>query len=174
MMNTSFPLVRLRALEPEDLDLLYTIENDEDIWDVSETNTPMSKFAIRQYLAAQPQEALQSGEIRLVVEDLATSRAVGLIDLTDISILNRRGEIGIALLKEERGRGYGTAALRLMETYAKKNLRLRFLYCKISAHHNPNSKSLFESSGYKQIAVLPEWHYREDGYEDLVLYQKKL
>lgn len=174
MISETVPLVRLRALEPEDLDLLYTIENDKDIWDVSETNTPMSKFVLRQYLAAQPQEALQAGEIRLVVEDVANSRPVGLIDLTDISILNRRAEIGIALLKEERGKGYGREALRLMEAYARKNLRLRFLFCKISAEHNPNSKSLFESSGYKEIAVLPEWHYYEGKYEDLILYQKKM
>ena len=173
MINT-VGKVRLRALEPEDLDLLYTIENDKELWDVSETNTPMSKFVLRQYLAAQPQEALQAGEIRLVVEDVVTSHSVGLIDLTDISILNRRGEIGIALLKEERGKGYGTDALRMIESYAKKNLHLRFLYCKISAEHNPGSRCLFESGGYKQIALLPEWHYCDGVYEDLILYQKKL
>lgn len=27
--------VRLRAMEPEDLDLLYKIENDERLWNVS-------------------------------------------------------------------------------------------------------------------------------------------
>jgi len=30
--------VRLRAIEPEDLDLLYTIENDVSLWNVGTTN----------------------------------------------------------------------------------------------------------------------------------------
>lgn len=174
MTKETLPHVRLRALEPEDLDLLYTIENDVEIWDVSETDTPVSRFAIRQYLASQPQNAWQAGEVRLVIEDAETLRAIGLIDLTDISISNRRGEIGIALLKSERGKGYGAVALQKIESYAKKNLQMRFLYCKVSALHNPKSRSLFESSGYEQISILPEWHFHDGEYEDLILYLKKL
>ncbi|HAT63056.1 MAG TPA: GNAT family N-acetyltransferase, partial [Flavobacteriaceae bacterium] len=30
----------LRALEPSDLDFLYQLENDESIWEVSNTTTP--------------------------------------------------------------------------------------------------------------------------------------
>ena len=40
----------LRALEPEDLELIYQIENDQDNWEVSQTQTPFSKYVIRQYL----------------------------------------------------------------------------------------------------------------------------
>ena len=32
--------ISLRAMEPEDLDLLYTIENDTSIWNVGLTNVP--------------------------------------------------------------------------------------------------------------------------------------
>ena len=42
--------IYLRALEPEDLEFIYRIENDENIWEVSNTQTPYSKFLIRQYL----------------------------------------------------------------------------------------------------------------------------
>jgi len=42
--------IYLRALEPEDLEFIYKIENDENIWEVSNTQTPYSKFLIRQYL----------------------------------------------------------------------------------------------------------------------------
>lgn len=36
--------VYLRALEPEDLEFIYTIENDQNIWEVSNTQTPYSRF----------------------------------------------------------------------------------------------------------------------------------
>jgi diamine N-acetyltransferase len=42
--------IYLRALEPEDLEFIYTIENDESIWEVSHTQTPYSRFLISQYL----------------------------------------------------------------------------------------------------------------------------
>ena len=39
--------IRLRALEPSDVDLLYAWENDTSIWDVSSTIIPFSKNTIR-------------------------------------------------------------------------------------------------------------------------------
>ena len=42
--------IYLRALEPEDLDFIHEIENDESIWEISSTQTPYSKFLIKQYL----------------------------------------------------------------------------------------------------------------------------
>ena len=43
--------IHLRALELEDLDYLYALENDESIWEVSNTTTPYSRFVLKQYLA---------------------------------------------------------------------------------------------------------------------------
>ena len=43
--------VRLRAMEPEDLDLLYKIENDERLWNVCTTNVPYSRYVLRDYIA---------------------------------------------------------------------------------------------------------------------------
>jgi diamine N-acetyltransferase len=38
----------LRALEPEDLDFIYQIENDETVWEISHTKTPYSRVFFRQ------------------------------------------------------------------------------------------------------------------------------
>jgi diamine N-acetyltransferase len=43
-MTLSGTNLYLRALEPEDLDFIYQIENDESVWEVSNTQTPYSKF----------------------------------------------------------------------------------------------------------------------------------
>ena len=42
--------VLLRALEHSDLDFLYKLENDESVWEVSNTSTPYSKYVLKQYL----------------------------------------------------------------------------------------------------------------------------
>ena len=38
--------IYLRALEPEDLEFIHAIENDESVWEISSTITPYSKFLI--------------------------------------------------------------------------------------------------------------------------------
>ena len=38
--------IRLRAMEPEDLELLYKIENDVRLWNVGATNVPPTRQMI--------------------------------------------------------------------------------------------------------------------------------
>ena len=118
-------LVRLRPMEPEDLDLLYEVENDERAWSVSASRTHFSRFSLRQYLAGQPADAFQAGELRLVIAD--GKEAVGLIDLTNFSPMDGRAEVCIVICPAHRGKGYARAALGLLENYARQFLRIRML-----------------------------------------------
>ena len=40
----------LRALEPEDIDYLFSTENNEDFWEISNTSRPFSKHILSKYL----------------------------------------------------------------------------------------------------------------------------
>lgn len=164
--------LHLRAIEPEDLDTLYTIENDTDVWNVGAVSTPYSRFALRQYIESQPADIFQTGQLRLAIVERATATTIGFVDLIDHSAYSARAEVGIALLCSHHGKGYGLQALRLIETYAFQQLHLRFLYAYVSADHNPVARQLFETAGYRSVAVLPLWHESQHGTEDIVLYQK--
>lgn len=51
MLNTlESNLIKLRAPEPSDLELLYTWENNMEIWKVSNTHTPYSKYVLKKYI----------------------------------------------------------------------------------------------------------------------------
>ena len=154
--------VTLRAPEPEDLELLYTIENDCDTWDICSARVNYSRYAIKQYLAQQPQEIT------------TTDEAVGLIDLTSYSATHRSAEIGITLLREHRGKGYGRSAIKAMERYAKEALNLRMIYAHTLADRNSVAKNMFLHSGYIPVAVLPEWHFCNGEYVDLTVFKKNL
>ena len=73
--------IYLRALEPEDLAFVYRIENDETIWEVSNTQSPYSRFLIRQYLENAHQDIYEAKQLRLAICLNDTLEAVGLIDL---------------------------------------------------------------------------------------------
>ena len=56
--------IYLRALEPEDLEFVYAIENDLSVWEISQTQTPYSKFLIHQYLENAQQDIYQAKQLR--------------------------------------------------------------------------------------------------------------
>ena len=47
-MNIEGRTIRLRAVEPGDVDLMYEWENDCDIWPVSGTTEPFSRHQLEQ------------------------------------------------------------------------------------------------------------------------------
>lgn len=166
--------LRLRAIEPEDLETIYTVENDTMLWDISNTAVPYSKFALREYFTSQPSDIFQTGQLRLAIEKIREGKTIGFIDLTDFSPLSLRAEVGLILLRAYRQLGYGTQVLSLIENYASQHLRLRFLYAHISEENNPLAQKLFIKAGYKKIATLPQWHHCSQGYEDISIFQKFL
>lgn len=69
--------IRLRAVEPADVDLLCAWENDETVWQVSGTVEPFSRAQMERFVAAQCEgDILRRGDLRLIIEapaDTATA-----------------------------------------------------------------------------------------------------
>ena len=72
-MNLEGRIVRLRAVEPEDAELLYAWENDTSVWSVSGTTEPFSRAQMERFIAAQLQggDLIRTGQLRLIVETRA-------------------------------------------------------------------------------------------------------
>ena len=81
--------------------------------------------------------------------------AVGLLDLINIDPYNLKAEVGIALLAEERGKGYARASLRLLEGFARENLHLHLLYAYVSRTNNPESRNLFTKPDTRKVPSCP-------------------
>ena len=80
MITLQGKTIYLRALEPEDLEFVYAIENDEAVWEVSNTQTPYSRFLIRQYLENAQQDIYEARQLRLAICENNSFKAVGLIE----------------------------------------------------------------------------------------------
>lgn len=168
------PAVSLRALEPEDLDLFYDIENDPAVWDFTQAAQPYSRFAARQYIAQAPRDFFTSGEIRLVIVRKSDGAGVGFVDLVNYAPADGRAEVSIAIRRGLRHHGLAAAALRAVEELACRRYHLRLLYAEVSEHHNDVCNALFRAAGYRAVARLPRWHALGDGFEDILVYQKFL
>ena len=164
-------LVYLRALEPEDLDLIFKIENDEDLWELSTTLTPFSKFLLKHYLKNAHKDIYEAKQLRLVVCKAATDEALGMIDLFDFDPRNHRAGLGILIFsKVERGKGYGAEALKLITKYAIKRLELHQLYANILEENAPSIK-LFEKQGFERVGLKKDWTRVGGSFKNEYLYQ---
>ena len=162
--------IYLRALEPEDLDFIHDIENDESIWEVSNTQTPYSRFLIKQYLEQAHKDIYEAKQLRLVIttyEELA----VGMIDIFDFDFSNKRAGIGVLIKDiENRQQGYGAEALQLLTDYCLNHLDLHQLYCNISEDNDASIK-LFTKQGFQKIGLKQDWNFVNGAYKNEYLFQ---
>ena len=163
--------VLIRALEPEDLDFLYEIENDTEIWEISGTLAPYSRNVLREYLKNSHRDIYEVKQLRLAICDLE-GNCQGLVDLYDFDPKNRRAGIGIVISSVlSRNKGYGSEVLELICEYAFGVLDLHQLYAGVGSENKP-SLHLFKKLGFDQTGVKKEWIRTKSGFEDEVFMQK--
>ena len=162
--------IKLRALEPEDLDVLYKWENDADLWNCGATIAPYSKFAIKEYIAESRLDIFQSKQLRLMIIWKGNNKPVGTIDLYDFDPMNLRAGVGILIDADYRGKGVGKQALHLIKDYAFDFLLLKQLFAHVPKQ-NEISLKLFSQSGYSNTAYLKEWIKTNTEFEDVYVMQ---
>ena len=172
-MNTVWlkdEMISLRAPEPEDLELMYVMENDTTLWSIGNATLPYSRYTLREYLEQSRQDLFAEHQARFIIE-LENGEAAGMIDLADFDPLNSRAEVCIGLLGKHRSKGIATRALTLLCNYAFKKLHINQLYALIP-EWNEESLRLFEKNGFKKSALLKQWLRTENGFKDVFLVQK--
>lgn len=160
----------LRALEPEDLEIMYRWENDSSLWMYGSTIEPYSRYAIKQYIANSDKTIYDKKQLRLMIE-LKDKSVVGCIDLFDFDAHNSRAGVGVLIDKAFQHRGYATAALELLCRYAFNFLNLHQLYAHIPTI-NSYSLKLFEKNGFTKCGLMRDWMRNGDRYLDVAIYQK--
>ncbi|MCL7762844.1 GNAT family N-acetyltransferase [Polaribacter sp. Z014] len=170
MMKLTGKKITLRALEPEDLDFLYQIENNESFWEISHTQTPFSKFILKQYLENAHLDIYEAKQLRLLIEDTSTKRQVGMIDLFDYNPMHKRAGIGILIHPKFQKQGLATEALSLLIQYAFSYLNVHQLYANITAD-NSKSLSLFKKHNFQKVGIKKDWILSEGKFKDEVLFQ---
>ncbi|SHG99940.1 diamine N-acetyltransferase [Flavobacterium micromati] len=163
--------IYIRALEPNDLEFIYAIENDQSIWEVSNTHTPYSRFLVKQYLENAHQDIYEAKQLRLAICQDQDFPAVGLVDLFDFDPKNNRAGVGIVIQgNEHRNQNIGSEALALLIEYAFSNLNLHQLFANIGTQ-NVASTALFTKFGFEMIGVKKEWTLINGTYKDEAIFQ---
>ena len=164
--------LQLRALEPNDIDVLYQWENDTNIWHLSNTITPFSRFALEQYILNAGDDIFTSKQLRMMIDlhKEVPVKTIGCLDIFDYDPVNLRAGIGIMIIEPERGKGYAAESLDLILDYAFNLLRLHQLYSNVIVS-NKASLELFKKKQFSVIGVKKEWLRSGDSWSDEYVLQ---
>lgn len=172
-MNQTFltnDRIYLRAVEPEDLDTMYEMENDPAMWDVSSFTVPYSRYVLRQYIEGSQSDMFADKQLRLMIVRREDNCTLGTIDVTDFAPLHSRGAVGIAVHRKFRQDGYAADGLRLLCDYVFGFLCIKQLYAHVPTS-NEASLRLFLSCGFTQCGLLKDWIQTPAGFRDAALLQ---
>jgi diamine N-acetyltransferase len=163
--------IKLRALEPEDLELLYEWENNESYWAISNTFSPFSKYTLKRYLENSHKSIYETGQLRFMIDHIEDKITIGTIDVFDFDSFHKRAGIGILIANESyRRKGYASMSLTCLIKYCFKTLQLHQLYCNIMVS-NSDSINLFKKMGFVLIGIKKDWIQTSNGYIDEYMLQ---
>lgn len=193
--------VRLRALEPEDVDRLYIWENDRDMWPFGGTRAPLSRHQLWEYATNYDANPFAAGQLRLIIEHAtAPDNALpqnsqssqssqsshnsqnshsspipcGIIDLYDIDPVNSRAMVGIMVAPQWRSRGIATRALELVGEYCRDTLGLATIASEVASDNLPSIRLFGGKAAYRQVGERPSWYRRRERFVSALLFQKQL
>tara|TARA_R110002073_G_scaffold8207_7_gene45926 strand:+ start:36428 stop:36949 length:522 start_codon:yes stop_codon:yes gene_type:complete len=162
--------IQLRALEPEDLEFLYQIENDVNFWEVSHTQVPFSKFLLKQYLENAHLDIYEAKQLRLIIEEKETKTPIGMIDLFDFNPQHQRAGIGIMIASKFQDHGFASESMKLLIEYSFQRLNMHQLYANITPE-NTKSIALFSKCGFEKVGEKRDWLLIDGSYKNELIFQ---
>ena len=162
--------LKLRAVEPEDLDFMYIIENDTELWPCGLASVPFSHYALKQYIAECSNDIFHDRQLRLVIET-PDGISVGFVDVQNYAPLHHRAEVGIVVVPQHQRQGYASEALQLLANYVSAHLGIHQLYALVPTN-NQASVALFKKCGYKETATLQDWLKCPKGWQSVKVFQR--
>ncbi len=171
MLRLKGDKVILRGLEPEDLDYLYELENNTDLWEISGTITPYSRHVLKVYLENAFRDIYEVKQLRLCI-CTPEKEVIGLVDLFDFDPVNLRVGLGLVISDaSKRNQGVGAETIELICSYVFSALNLRQVYVNVGVD-NLASLHLFIKMGFTQVGIKKDWILSQGTFKDEVLFQK--
>lgn len=162
--------IHLRPPEPNDIDFILAVENEEALWSVSTTYIPFSRFAVEQYVLNIDQDLYTNGQLRMLIEQKEDNVLIGCVDFFEFDPRARKVGVGILIQPEFQHQGYASMALVKMIQIAFERLGLHQISCLVHPD-NKHSIRLFESHGFEQNGVKKDWAFYEGEFHDMNFYQ---
>ena len=161
-------LVRLRAIEREDLPLLLAFNNDIEV-ELAGGGDPPLPQSLARLQAEYDQEAGKGGRSGTHFAIEADGRFIGQAALFNPDNVARTCELGIAIGdKAYWGRGYGRETITLLTHYAFQQHNYHKIWLRVHAS-NQRAIRAYAACGFVEEGRLRAHIYSNGRYDDLLL-----
>lgn len=158
--------IYLRLMTYEDTDCIVRWRNSEGV----RKNFIYQALFTRESHENWIRTMVETGKVvQMIICEAATEREVGSVYVRDIDTTHNKAEYGIFIGEDiARGKGYGTAAAKLMIRYCFEELKLHRLFLRVYADNIQAIRS-YEKAGFIKEAYLREDVCIDGKYKDIVL-----
>lgn len=161
--------VRLRPWRDSDAGLVASVGSDPLIPLITSVPAVSSPENVAGYLDRQRRRLEEGAGYSFAVADLGTDEAVGNIGLWTANIASGRASTGYWIASAHRRRGYATAALRALTTWALTMPEVERLELYVEPW-NEDSWRAAEAAGYQREGLLRAWQRVGDARRDMFMY----
>lgn len=157
--------IAFRPLEFADLEPLRLLHNDHD--------TLLQLGSVELFSAPEQEDWFErvsrNPSVRryaLVMAD--TNELIGLLRLQNIDIHNRNLEVGLDIMPQWRGKGYGRKSYAMVLEYLFLHFNMNLVWLRVG-DFNPGAMSLYHKIGFLETGRFPGFLYRHGRHYDYVL-----
>jgi RimJ/RimL family protein N-acetyltransferase len=158
--------VALSPALPDDLGNLFLWLNDAKAALEDMPYRPVDCLVFREWL---DQQAKQNGQVLFIIRTLQPSRAIGFVLFKNLNPVFRAAELGVRIGDEsDRGKGHGSAALRLALDYAWNTLNLKRVWLTTLAG-NARAIAAYARAGFEQEGVMRQAAFIGGRWRDVAM-----
>lgn len=163
--------IELRAWREKDIDALGRLRNDLRLQQMLLTRPrPNSAARVRDWVT---EKSGRDDAVFFVIAARSNDHVLGYVQVVDMNAMNGTGELGICIGPDVQGRGYGAAAMTLLEDYLKRTFGMRKLVLRVSAD-NEGAISFYMKLGFDEVGCMKRHFLKEDEYLDVLIMEKFL
>ena len=157
--------IQLKELSQEDSPVIFEWINDRETVLYNSPYKPISEIQHKTWF-----ENIQNRNDIFIfgIYEIKTDKIIGTCQLHSINWIHRNAELQIRLgNKGNRGKGYGSEAVRLLLDFAFRDLNLYRIYLHVF-QTNTNAIHVYEKVGFKKEGLLRKAAHIDGKYVDVI------
>lgn len=163
-------LLRLRAMEPEDLPFFVRWLNDEVVsMYLGRVSIPMSLKQEEAWFEAMLQKPSREQPLCIEIKEEETWKLIGNTAFFDFDDISRVAEVGILIGdRNYLGKGWGTKAMKMMLQFGFERLNLNRVRLRV-VEENQRAFTSYLKSGFVHEGLLRQEIYSNGKYHNMIV-----
>ncbi len=153
--------IAFRPIDKLDLNVITELKNDESTFLNLGTVDMYNSVQQEEWLANVSKNSQRNKNFVIITID--NEMIIGVIRIYDIDTINSNCEVGIDIVKEYRGKGYGSKAYQMILKYIFEHLNMHMVYLKVM-ENNETALLMYKKVGFTITGYYREYMYRYGKY----------